>query len=45
MYTCDKCGKEFELPVLVDTGGKYGGTDYTEPASPCCEDNFEELES
>ena len=45
MYTCEKCGKEFELPVMVDTGGEYGNTPYTEPASPCCEDNFEEVES
>lgn len=45
MYTCDKCGKEFELPVMADTGGEYGNTPYTEPASPCCEDNFEELDA
>jgi hypothetical protein len=45
MYTCDKCGKEFSIPVMVDTGGEYGNTPYTEAASPCCEDNFEEVES
>jgi hypothetical protein len=40
MYTCDKCGKEFLIPVMVDTGGEYGNTPYTEPASPCCEESF-----
>lgn len=43
MYTCESCGKKFELPVLVDTGGEYGGTAHKEPASPCCNDSFEEF--
>ena len=45
MYTCENCGKEFLIPVLVETGGEYGGTAHADPASPCCEDNFEEVGS
>jgi hypothetical protein len=41
-FTCDHCGHEFEVPIFVESGGEYGGTAHTEPASPCCEDTFSE---
>jgi len=44
-YTCDRCGKEFEQPKMVDSGGEYGGIAHTYPASSCCESDFEETET
>lgn len=43
IYTCDRCGKEFETPIMVDSGGEYGGTPHKEPASPCCEGDYIEF--
>ena len=37
-------GHEFEVPKLVESGGEYGGTTHKEPVSPCCEDDFWEVE-
>lgn len=42
-YTCDRCGHEFEVPKLVESGGEYGGTTHKEPASPCCEHDFKDI--
>ena len=43
-FRCDRCGHEFEVPKLVETGGEYGGIAHKEPVSPCCEDYFEDVE-
>lgn len=43
-YICDRCGHEFDVPKLVESGGEYGGIAHKEPVSPCCEDDFEEVE-
>lgn len=43
-YTCDKCGNEFETPIMVESGGVYGDIPHKEPASPCCNDSFEDIE-
>lgn len=41
-YTCDKCGKYFETPIMVESGGVYSDMPHKEPASPCCKDSFTE---
>lgn len=41
-YTCDRCGNEFETPIMVESGGEYGGIAHKELASACCEDGFNE---
>lgn len=42
-YTCDRCGYEFETPIMIESGGEYGGIAHKEPASPCCEGDFSEV--
>lgn len=43
-YTCERCGKEFDTPIMIKSGGEYGGIAHQEPASPCCQDSFEDVE-
>lgn len=44
IYICDRCGHEFEVPKLVESGGEYGGIAHKDPVSPCCSCDFEEVE-
>ena len=46
MFRCDKCGKLFDWPKVVDEyRGECWGVPAYEPTaySPCCNDNFEEI--
>lgn len=47
MYRCYHCGRLFDYPAAVEEPrGEFWGTPCTETVyySPCCEDDFDEVE-